>query len=454
MSHSPNCTFCIKKSFILSLQIRMLRIELPLLIFSLCIHVSLQNNYFLPIIEEFQIKHTTIIKNENSNDVSLMKLAFEYSQFTKICRNFSNISEKTDVTSHMLIYINPRNNFEKEWKYLVTKQILIVLVLQDQQFEEMYNNLELEICHQVFLLKESSQEMYETYIINNQHIRQKLGHINLSANKFIWNTNVNSNFFKRRANFHGLVLKAMTEFSGSNMNADSSYIKNAPYFSNNETFLINGYTYGLFNDLLHTMEHKLNFTALIYKRKEITWGYIYPQPNGSYVGTGIVGDIFFKRADIAVAPLAVVLKRGLYIDYLPPIQLYKSALYTPALDASESIDLKLFFSPFTINVWIIIGVVSILTATLKFTVFCYYDSFQVLEFFSATWSSFIGFFGGKPTSKSFDSKTSYKIVVFTSLLCGSMGWIAYRSYLTSELSIRKKVLPFTDMKTFSKTNWR
>ena len=134
-------------------------------------------------------------------------------------------------------YIFPKDNIEKELKnLLIMKQFMVMLILQDEQFHEIYNNLELDISNKVFLLKESSKEMYETYIINNQHIKRKLGHINLTTNKFTWNKNVNSNFYKRRANFHGLVLKAMTEFSGLDMNAQSSYINNAPFFQTIKLF--------------------------------------------------------------------------------------------------------------------------------------------------------------------------------------------------------------------------
>ena len=434
----------------------MLSLNVPfiILILTFCFHISIQSDLLFPITKEFHIKHITIIKDERFDDARIMKLAFESAQFINICKDLKKVPSTIDVTSHMLIHINPENNFERDLQYLLKKQqIMVMLISHDEQFQKIYNNLELEINHQVFLLNESSQEIYETYIVNNQHIRRKLGHIEKSINEFIWTENVNPNFYKRRANFHGLALKAVTEFSGLNMNAHSNYIKNAPFYSNNQTFLVNGYIYGFFNDLLHLLEYKLNFTTSIYKRKGKTiWGFIYPQSNGSYIGTGIVGDIFFERADIAVAPLAILFKRSLYIDYLPPVSQYNAAIYIPLLD--ESIDLKLFISPFTTNVWIIIFIVSILTAIMKFTIFCYYDSINVLEFVSAIWTSFIAYFGGKPTKKSFDTQTPYKIIILTSLLCGSLIWISYRSHLTSALFIKRKELPFTDLKTFLKTNWR
>ena len=435
----------------------MLSFKVPflLLIFSFCFDISDQNNEIIAITEAFQIKHITIIKDEKMDDVNLMKLAFENDLFIRVTKDVKKVSTITDENSHMLIFIHPEKNLETTLKFLLKKQqIKVMLILQTKQFQNFYNNLELEISHQVFLLKESSQELYETYIINSQHIKRKIGHIDMNTHRFKWNKNVNSNFYKRRANFHGLVLKAMTEFSGLNMNAHSTYITNAPYYSNNQTYLVNGYTYGFYNDLLRTLEYELNFTTLIFKRKERSWGYIYPQSNGSYVGTGIVGDIFFKRADIIVAPLAIIFKRKFYIDYLPPVRQIRAAIYAATANLDESMDIKLFISPFTTKVWVIIIIISILTAILKSFTIWYYDSVNILEFLSAIWTSVIAYFGGKPTKKSVDTQIPYKIIVFTSLLGGSLIWIAYRSYLTSQLSLKRIELPFKDMKSFSKTNWR
>ena len=418
-----------------------------------CVQTSYQNEYFWTIQKEFQLDHPLIITNRNIGNVKIMRQLSKTSQFARFVIEADDISMKGVL--NVIYFVNSNYTIINKIKTLLNnRHITLVLMVKDPQFDELYKELELEINEKVFLFKETTQEAYETYLINNQYVRRKLGHFNSQKNTFIWSENVDSNLYKRRSNFHGKVFKGMTEFSGTDMNAKPSYVKNAPYFSNNQTFLINGYTYGLFNDILHILEAKLNFSTLLYKRKKVGWGYIFPQPNGSYIGTGMAGDIFFNRAEIIVAPFGLFLKRALYIDFLPPVQTYLAALYTPTLDTAESIDLKLFISPFTINVWMTIGVISILTAIVKFVIFCYHDSVHVLEFFSALWTSFIAFFGGKPTGKSIDSKQTYRMIIFISLLSGTIVWIMYRSFLTSELSIIKKVYPFTDMKSFSKTSWR
>ena len=199
----------------------------------------------------------------------------------------------------------------------------LFLIAHNQSFEELLNNIakQTTIDQKVFLFKKDSrQEIFEAYTINDFSVKTKLGGIDLLTNKFEWQRNINPDFIKRRSDFHGIVLKAMVEFSGLDMNADSSYLVNAPYFHNNESYLVNGFIYGLFNDILEILQDELNFTTILYKRKEPAWGYIYPQTNGSYIGTGAIGDIFFKRVDLAVGPFYYVIDRALYVNYLPDIR--------------------------------------------------------------------------------------------------------------------------------------
>ena len=86
-----------------------------------------------------------------------------------------------------------------------------------------------EINQPIFFYNQDTEEIFEKYNINNQMIKKKLGKI--KQNAFEWIESVNSNFVKRRSNFHGLVLKGMVEFSGFDMNANSSYRTSAPYFA-------------------------------------------------------------------------------------------------------------------------------------------------------------------------------------------------------------------------------
>ena len=97
--------------------------------------------------------------------------------------------------------------------------------------------------------------------------------------------------------------------------------------------------------MLQELESQLNFTTGLFKRKPGGWGYVYPQNDGSYKATGMIGDIFFKRADIAVAPLTIKLKRGIYVDYAISFTKEPVGLYIKSKSMQGDFDFHLLFSP-------------------------------------------------------------------------------------------------------------
>ena len=54
-----------------------------------------------------------------------------------------------------------------------------------------------------------------------------------------------------------------------------------------------------------------------------------------FAGTGVVGDVFFKRADFVVAPIGILQVRALYIDYMPEVEKYEAGIYIPSLDNAK-----------------------------------------------------------------------------------------------------------------------
>jgi hypothetical protein len=63
-------------------------------------------------------------------------------------------------------------------------------------------------------------------------------------------------------------------------------------------------------------------------------------------------------------------------------------------------------------------------------------------------------FGGIPGPSKLETLQSYRFVIFTSLLAGTVVWIGYRASLTSELSAAKKKLPFNDLESLLNTEYR
>ena len=202
-----------------------------------------------------------------------------------------------------------------------------LLIINDANFEILFKAVKLNIHQEVYFMKEGSKEIFETYDINGIKIQQKIGKFCEEESTFIWEEN--PKFIKRRSNFYGLHLKGLAEVERTELILDPNYAIKAPYFSNNSTYQVNDYVSGVYYAVLEVLQSKLNFTVSLFKRRDGDFGYVKQHSNGSYEVTGMVGDIYFNRADIIVAPLAITLSRFSYIEYLPHITFAEGCLFIP-----------------------------------------------------------------------------------------------------------------------------
>ena len=131
---------------------------------------------------------------------------------------------------------------------LIIQTSILVIMCINEEFEEIYQLIDATIDKNIFLIKVSTKETFEVYSINGNQVLRKLGHFN-EVYKFVWADEINRNFITRRSNFLGLQLKSMTDWYANELILDSRYKKDAPYFGNNETYLVNGYTSGEYSSL-------------------------------------------------------------------------------------------------------------------------------------------------------------------------------------------------------------
>ena len=131
----------------------------------------------------------------------------------------------------------------KSMEYLIKQTSILVVICNDNEFEEIYPMIDATIDKNIFLIKVSSKETFEVYSINGNQVIRKLGYFN-EVYKFVWADEINRNFITRRSNFLGLQLKSMTDWYANFLILNSRYKKDAPYFANNDTYLVNGYTSG------------------------------------------------------------------------------------------------------------------------------------------------------------------------------------------------------------------
>ena len=306
-----------------------------------------ENNFLLKVVNEFHMENPRILHVDHSTVFGLMKGLFQLRQSSSLTPNFDfNINRTIDIKDDTIVAVENVDELKKNFDKILSSVKCLVLIVKEDDFESLLENLEVPIDKEVYLIKESTQEVYETYTINNYQIKNKLKSFNKSTQTFMGEVDIDHDFIKRRSNFHGLNLKAMTEATGNDMKLDSIYSKEAKFFPSNETYLVTGFTDGIYHEILMALQNELNFTVQLYKRKKVAWGFVYPQPDGSYKGTGMVGDLFNGRVDMVVASMAMLHQRALYIDYLVPLTQYTVGLFISTASTSGDIHYGIYFTQF------------------------------------------------------------------------------------------------------------
>ena len=314
------------------------------------IQLSMQHDVPINLIESvvkvFELKHPTIINIQSYSNLKLMKSLFKLRHYSRIGNNLVlDLMSNKNFTNDVILVMSHGTTWITNLNELAHKTSSLTLLVNSKQFDDISSSINVTIDRKVLLIHEISQEVHEIYHINNKSIQQKLGTFDKTTYAFKWE-NVQKDFVERRSNFHGITLRAMTETTGNEIALYPNFTKTATFFPNNETYLVTDYVYGIFFDVLMELQKQLNFTTILYKRKEIAWGFVYPQNDGTFEATGIVGDLFFDKVDMVVAPLAIFYRRALYIDYLLPLTQKIIGIYIPSTASQGKFDFDMVFSPF------------------------------------------------------------------------------------------------------------
>ena len=306
---------------------------------------QLNIKFLVSVLEEFQVKNPIIWSSQFRSGISWMKMLLQLDQYCKMKSSLTEVNHGP-ISSDVILIFHELKEVESYFQQNKRINSTHIVILQDIDFNSITNSMAIPIDARVFFVNLSSNEVFEFYKINSFSVKTRLGRLNEESGQFKWNHKVNADFFIRRFDFYGTTLKGMTEETGKQLILDPRYREKAPYFPGNETYLVTDYTIGLYFDVLLEVQKMLNFTTELYKRKDISWGFVYPQGNGTFEAEGIVGDIFFGRADLIVAPVTLYLRRALYIDYLPPLTQKNIGLYISSVKSKEALNFYAFIKPF------------------------------------------------------------------------------------------------------------
>ena len=106
-----------------------------------------ENNYDLydrvmVIMKELDIAHPYIISNPSYKTVNFVRTLFKNGNFVKLCASNSNgLDCNLNVSQSILVFGNIKEQLITELKY----QMQLVLILQDNEFNEIYHNTKIKI---------------------------------------------------------------------------------------------------------------------------------------------------------------------------------------------------------------------------------------------------------------------------------------------------------------------
>ena len=196
------------------------------------------------------------------------------------------------------------------------QKTVTLVISKHPMFDLILEKMECKINKEVYFLKETTKELFETFTINNIKTLTKIAWMDEDY-KLIWLED--QDMIKRRSNFQGIYVKSLTGISGDNVKLEPSYLSQAPYFDNNGTYDVTNYASGVIIDILSLMTSALNFTTKYYRRRDRKVGAVKKYPNGTYGGIGIIPDLYHGKAEMIALAIVMKTSRIKYMDFLPPI---------------------------------------------------------------------------------------------------------------------------------------
>ena len=236
-----------------------------------------------------------------------------------------------------------------KWDIQTNAPVFVISrILQEKEF----SHINLPLDSEIYFIDETTLKLYETYTVNNIHTAILLGQFLIQDEViFINSNNLNPSFIKRRGNFQGVHLTAVTEQILSMMELPKNFEFKANYFPNNQTYDVTNIVKGSGVDLLHSLENLLNFTTRLYKRKDGKWGLSKKIENGTYIPTGMLENLNDGSADFGWAGLSMTVGRLRHVDYLPVIINYYASIFISRNLEIQDIDWQLFLKSYSNELW-------------------------------------------------------------------------------------------------------
>ena len=277
---------------------------------------------------------------EFSNKVALLKMLSYNGHKTTFDKNPSQEYQSYIVFSELQKF---------EWNIQTNVPVFVV---SEIQHEEEFNHINLSLDSEIYFIDEITMKLYESYSVNNLHTTRCLGQFQIKDKVIFMDSNFSPSLIKRRGNFHGVQLNAVTEQQLSLTEVPFDYESRVNYFPNNQTYDVTNIIEGSTIDLLHSLEKFFNFSTRLYKRKDGKWGSSTKLENGTYMPTtGMLENLYDGSADFGWTSFSMTKGRLHLVEYLPIITNLYASIFIPRISEVQDIDWQLYFRSFSKELW-------------------------------------------------------------------------------------------------------
>ncbi len=217
---------------------------------------------------------------------------------------------------------------------------------------------------------------------------------------------------------------------------------------------------GIFVEVMNILERDLNFTTKKYLRKDDVVGYPIVK-NRTIVGfSGRIGDLLAGDLDILIYPSLHTLDKYGFLSFMHGLGSVTTGLFVSKEAGNEEEEWLMYLLPFRPRVWLLL-VMNALVALMSLRILSFRYASQCSSFISSVkvilgdlWMVFFSYFGSiSPAHYGWSISYTQKLLLVM-CLSGNLVFMAYKSALTSNLSVRKYSLPFKTVEEFYWSDYR
>ena len=296
----------------------------------------------------------------------LFKIARNSLEYFKIVRQRSRFSWQDDShiekNADVLVVLDSNTNINeylnKEDIFAIDDIDRMIIVLVDDNRSildaviDIVNHCRIyqNVMTMTWVSNDRQWRLEERYTINNVQISNVLGHYVAVNNNMTYAAKggISQNFLRRRSDFHGASITAMTERSSPYIDLTPGYDLN--YHAGNDTYEVTGYVTGFYSAILEHLELTLNFSTRLFKRGDGMFGKKITKPNGTYEIVGAIGDLIHGRAEMFASSVSLHIDRIKFVDYLSVLSTPKAGIVIRD-DLNEKMSWNLFHDPLTFETW-------------------------------------------------------------------------------------------------------